>query len=311
MPLEHWLIGGHIVGERREGWGRRDDPNIDSAVLHQITNALHPAYDNRMTSNLGAPEVLLVVPTLGLRNDLLRLTLASIRSQSVPADIVMVTPSSSDSIRALADEYEVETLGDPGSLPLAINAGVQERRAQHTFVGWLNDDDLLEPNSLAATTAALRANQEAVVAYGACRYIDEHGRHLWLSRAGSWAPRIIGWGPDLIPQPGMLVRASAWRDVGGLDPSYRLAFDLDLLLRLRALGTFVNTHQVVSSFRWHPNSLTVEDRRTNLAESERAKRAALSPMARRCAWMWESPVRWATRIAVHRVNQRAQRLRAG
>lgn len=261
-----------------------------------------------MASNLGSPEVLLIVPTLGLRNDFLRLTLASIRSQSVQADIAIVTPSTSHSLRALADEFDVRMLGDPGSLPLAINIGVLETLAQHRFVGWLNDDDLLEPDSLAQTSAALTGSQDGVVAFGACRYIDERGQQLWMSRAGFWAPRIIGWGPDLIPQPGMLIRASAWREVGGLDPSYRLAFDLDLLLRLRALGTFVNTRQVVSSFRWHRNSLTVNDRQTNLAESERAKRAALGPIARRCAWMWEPPVRWATKIAVHRVNQRAHRL---
>jgi hypothetical protein len=64
---------------------------------------------------------------------------------------------------------------------------------------------------------------------------------------------------------------------------------------------------VVSCFRWHADSLTVDDRERNLAESERAKRAALSPRARRWAWAWEGPVRVATRMAAAEVQRRARK----
>jgi hypothetical protein len=106
----------------------------------------------------------------------------------------------------------------------------------------------------------------------------------------------------------MLVRAAAWQEVGGLDTSFRLAFDLDLLLKLKKLGPMVNTGTTVSKFRWHADSLTVDDRNTNLAESERAKRSALGPWARRMAWIWEPPVRLATRTAANEVQRRARRL---
>lgn len=254
--------------------------------------------------------MLLVVATLGRRPEFLRQTLTSIRSQSVPATVVIVAPLDAPGIREQAAEFDAELLADPGSLPKAINLGVEHALRDHSFVNWLNDDDLLEPGSLAATTSALERDPAAVVAFGACRYIDGDGRELWVSRAGRWAPRILTWGPDLIPQPGMLVRASAWRQVGGLDTSYRLAFDLDLLLRLQKLGSLVDTGCVVSSFRWHADSLTVDDRRTNIAESERAKRSALSPLARRLCWTWEWPVRAATHLAAREVNRRAGRLSA-
>lgn len=263
-----------------------------------------------MSESSADPEVLLVVATLGRRPQYLQQTLQSIRSQSVPADIVIVAPLAADGIHETADAFGARLLPDPGSLPKAINLGVDEGMRGHEYVNWLNDDDLLEPGSLQATTGALRADPGAVVAFGACRYVDELGRELWVSRAGRWAPRILSWGPDLIPQPGMLIRAAAWREVGGLDASYRLAFDLDLLLKLKKVGSLVDTGAVISSFRWHADSLTVDDRSTNIAESERAKRAALGPTARRLAWMWEGPVRVATRLAAREVNRRAQRLSA-
>lgn len=252
--------------------------------------------------------MLLVVATLGRRPEYLAQTLASIRAQEVPADVVIVAPASDPGVQQAAAEFGARLLPDPGSLPAAINLGVESFGADYAYVNWLNDDDLLEPGSLAATTTALKANSAAVVAYGACRYIDGQGNELWVNRAGKLAPWMLRWGPDLIPQPGMLVRSDAWRQAGGLDATYGLAFDLDLLLRLRPLGEFVDTGVIVSSFRWHADSLTVDDRERNLAESERAKRAALSPRVRPWAWTWEGPVRVATRMAAREVQRRARRM---
>lgn len=254
--------------------------------------------------------MLIVVATLGRRPEYLPLTLRSIREQSVPADIVIVAPTGIAEVEEQAREVGATLLPDPGSLTAAINLGVEKGLTTHEYVNWLNDDDLLEPGSLAETTGILDEDPRAVVAFGSCRYIDQDGRELWISRAGAWAPRVLGWGPDLIPQPGMLVRSSAWRACGGLDESYRLAFDLDLLLRLREHGTLKATSAVVSSFRWHADSLTVDDRSTNIAESERAKRAQLGPVTRRLCWLWEAPVRVATRAAARSVNRRAGKLGA-
>jgi glycosyltransferase involved in cell wall biosynthesis len=251
-------------------------------------------------------EILIVIPTLGERADYLEQTLRSIRSQSTPADIVLVAPDSASHVTDLAARFECELLTDPGSQTLAINYGVTAARDHHQYVNWIGDDDILTPGSLERTFSVLSLNQQAVVAYGACEYIDRDGNELWVSRAGKWAPRILSWGPDLIPQPGMLVRLSAWNAVGGVDTSLRFAFDLDLLLKLRQQGTLLDVGEVVSQFRWHPESLTVSDRTSSLNESEDVKRRYLSPGARRFAWVWEKPVRGATRLAARGVTRRAR-----
>jgi len=252
-------------------------------------------------------DVLIVVPTLGNRPEHLGECLASIHRQDPQPDITVVGPDTAP-VRSAAEEVGAAWLPDPGSQAKAINAGVAAASSDIRYVNWLGDDDLLEPGSISTTRTALQSAPQATVAYGACRYIDEMGQELWVSRAGPWANRILSWGPDLIPQPGMLVCLDAWRSVGGVDESYRFAFDLDLLLKLKKRGPLLDTGQIVSSFRWHPDSLTVGDRDTNLAESERAKRAALSPRARSVAWVWERPVRVATRIAAWEVNRRARKI---
>ncbi len=37
---------------------------------------------------------------------------------------------------------------------------------------------------------------------------------------GLWVTRVLSWGPDLVRQPGMLIRALAWDQVGGLDARF-------------------------------------------------------------------------------------------
>ena len=252
--------------------------------------------------------MLIVVPTLGTRTNYLERCLTSITNQDVSADIVLVAPDRPE-IHEMAEKFKATHLTDPGSQTKAINLGITAAQAHHEFVNWLGDDDLLEPGSLSKVTRALDLNPKAVVAYGACRYIDQNDAELWMSKAGPWANRILKWGPDLIPQPGMLVRTSTWKLVGGLDESFRFAFDLDLLLKLQKHGQLIDVGQVVSSFRWHADSLTVGDRSENLRESEIAKRRALSPAARKFAWLWERPVRGATRLAAAEVARRAKRQR--
>jgi GT2 family glycosyltransferase len=255
------------------------------------------------------PRVLLVIATLGKRPAYLQQTISSIRSQSVASDIIIVAPVQAPDIQQRAQRAQATLLPDPGSLTAAINLGISHGLTQHeyAYVNWLNDDDLLEPESLAATTQLLDETPAAVVAYGSCRYIDESGDEILISKAGPWASRLLSWGPDLIPQPGMLVRARAWQEVGGLDESYQLAFDLDLLLKLKKIGRLIDTGTVVSSFRWHAESLTVDDRTKNIEESERAKRNQLGAFARNLAWIWEGPVRVATRVAAREVQRRALR----
>lgn len=259
--------------------------------------------------SVSPPHILIVVPTLGQRLEMLEQTLASIRSQDQPADIVVVTPPTAITARKLARAASAHLVDDPGSISAAVNRGWSHAGPQHRYVNWIGDDDLLTEGSLKTASDALDTNPAAVVAFGHCDYIDDEGRRLWTSSAGRLAPWLMTWGPNLLPQPGALFRLAAIRDVGYLDETLQFAMDLDLLLRLRRRGTFVNTRRTLASFRWHPESTTVANRSASLAESEAVKRRYLTPAKRRGAVLWEKPVRVATRIAAGRVTRIAVKAR--
>ncbi len=251
------------------------------------------------------PRILLVIPTLGRRPEYLRQTLESIRNQSPPADIVVVCPVGAVQARQLATEFGASVLDDPGSLSGAVNVGIGSHGPEHIYANWLGDDDLLTPGSLALTAGALDRDPSAVLAFGWCRYIDAEGRALWISRAGRLAPWLMTWGPDLVPQPGMLFRVAAYETLCGLDETLNFAMDLDLLLRLKRVGRIANVGTVVSAFRWHHESLTVSDRSRSLAESNAVKLRYLGKFGRRGALIWRPIVDQATRMAAKRVTKLA------
>jgi len=259
----------------------------------------------------GQARVLLVVPTLGRRPELLRQTLDSLTAQhDEPADLVVVLPPDRSEARQAARSAGAQVLDDPGSLSAAVNLGWGQAREWHRYVNWIGDDDLLADGALEIAARALDADPGAVAAFGHCAYIDDAGRHLFTSRAGRIAPWLMTWGPDLVPQPGALFRLSAVQAAGGLDETLSYAMDLDLLLRLRRMGRLVNTGRLLASFRWHADSATVSNRSASLAEAETVKRRYLPPWARALTRLCEAPVRLATRLAVRRVNGRARRVAA-
>ena len=265
----------------------------------------------RTATAVDVPSVVVVVPTLGERVETLRHSLASVRAQSdVLAHLVVVVPEAATEARKIASDLGATVVDDPRrGLSAAVNAGVAARRDER-FYAWLGDDDLLAEGGLRTLADLLEAEPRAVVAYGACTYIDDADRTIAVSRAGDLATKILGWGPDLVPQPASLTRVDALLAAGEYDESLRFAMDLDMFLRLKRHGLFVSTKQEVAAFRWHADSLTVANRSLSLAESEKVKRRYLPGAARPLSSLWDLPVRWATRVAARQVNARARKVGA-
>ena len=156
---------------------------------------------------------------------------------------------------------------DPGlGLVEAINVGFREMPYSVTYGNWIGDDDILSDLSLVRALSKLQRTQASFV-FGHCKYIDSLGRTIGINKAGIFASRILGFGPDLIPQPGALFNLELFRELGGLDPKYKYAFDYDLFLRLKRRGKPVCVDEVQASFRWHPDSLSVKDRKKAVIEA--------------------------------------------
>jgi GT2 family glycosyltransferase len=200
---------------------------------------------------------------------------------------------------------------DPGAgLPEAINAGFSELPSDIEYINWLGDDDLLSVGSLGEATKILDSDPNTALVFGSCNYVDPNGQTIWTNRSGQWASVLLGFGPNLVPQPGALFRRSAFDKVGRLRAEFKWAFDFDLLLNLKKVGRLKFLNQTLSSFRWHPESLTVEFRKNSVEEASRVRILHLPRFLRPISWLWEYPVKKVTFLAGLRVSQKAKKLTA-
>jgi GT2 family glycosyltransferase len=252
------------------------------------------------------PSIGIVVPTLGQRPEYLRDCLKSIRSAG-EAYVLFVAPESFDFkpyiLAGLADQFEL----DPGlGLAEAINAGIAALPQEVALVNWLGDDDLLTANSLTSTAEVLNRQSDVDLVFGSCDYIDANGTKIWRNKSGQWAVPLLRIGPDLIPQPGALFRRSFFNKVGGANPSFGLAFDFELLIRMSRQGKLKFLNKTLSAFRWHPESLSVELRRQSVMDASKSRTSHLPSWLRPVSVIWETPLRLATLWAGSRITRKAK-----
>jgi GT2 family glycosyltransferase len=250
----------------------------------------------------------IVVPTLGQRPDYLIQCLESIKKAG-DAHVCIVAPKDCDVKHFLESALAHQVVADPGSgLSDAINKGFQELPTGIEYINWLGDDDLLAPNSLLEATRVLDSDSQAVLVYGSCHYVDPQRRIVWVNKSGQWASSLLHFGPDLIPQPGALFRRTAFEKVGGLSNTYDWAFDFDLLLKLKKIGKLRFTDKTLASFRWHPESLSVEYRTMSVAEASKVRVSHLPALLRPVSCIWEYPVKKATLVVGNRLTKKVNRL---
>ena len=239
-----------------------------------------------MTTGIG-----IVIPTMGTRPEFLRQSLASIRSAG-NATIHIVAPESAKLASVLDPDSYDALIVDPGTgLSAAIDAGLRSFPSNVEYINWLGDDDLLTEGSLNHALAILVSDPDIALVYGGCQYVDGDGKSLWLNKSGSYAKYLMRFGPQLIPQPGSLIRRDAYEKIGGLDHQYKWAFDLDLFIRLSRIGKLQFIPRTLAKFRWHQDSLSVGGRNGSVAEASEIRVNSLPSPLKAFSPLWETPIR--------------------
>ena len=128
----------------------------------------------------------------------------------------------------------------------AMNKGLA--LATGEIVAFLNADDVYaSPRVIDDVVAAMQA-QHCDGVYGDLVYVRRHdSRHIlryW--RAGEYRPNAFyrGWVP---PHPTFFCRSTLYRELGGFDPTYRIAGDFELMLRFIAKNN-IGIHYVPKPF---------------------------------------------------------------
>ncbi len=154
----------------------------------------------------------------------------------------------------------------------ARNFAFEKTRAP--LVAPLDGDDLWHVDKLRLQVEALERRPGAVLAYSSVAHIDGESRYLYeASRArhdGDVFLKIL-LGNFLECGSNPLVRADAWRAVGGYDATLRTGEDWDFYLKLADRGPFAAVSETLTFYRKHPGSATT---RSLVAMEQGARRVA-------------------------------------
>jgi glycosyltransferase involved in cell wall biosynthesis len=214
------------------------------------------------------PLVTVAIPSFN-QGRFLADAIASVFEQGVPVEVFVLdggsTDGSVDVIRRWAPRLAGwRSVPDAGQ-GAAINEGIAKGSAP--YVAWLNSDDWLLPGGFARLVRELEAHPGAPAAYGRVWNHDETTKRrspVWVEPFDErrMALRCI------VSQPGTLMRRSAWRRVGGVDPSLHMAMDYDLWWRLfRAEGPLRFVDEPIAVNRDHEKTKTRTLRRRHYQEA--------------------------------------------
>ncbi len=137
----------------------------------------------------------------------------------------------------------------------AINKGFA--MANGDILAWINSDDTYEPDAIKLAVEYLDAHPEVGLVYGDTKFINEKDEVIGTFPAAQTNYAKLRQGYVHIPQQAAFFRASLWKQVAPLDPSFYFAMDYDLWVRLAKLSGIAYIHRHMANFRLHGGAKTI------------------------------------------------------
>jgi glycosyltransferase involved in cell wall biosynthesis len=252
----------------------------------------------------------IVIPTLGINETLLRTCLSSIRFQEDQVEVIVVVVSENQLIKNLSKEFNFKYIVRPKQgIFSAINDGVSTISKDIDYFCFLGDDDYLFPNALKALIDEASKNPVDVI-YGKTVYVGDSGEHLQINPAFRFAPKILHALPNLIPNPGTLIKVATWERMGGYRGDLLFAGDLDLWLKISKVGEFSALKVPIAAFRFSKKTMTGGRRKEALKEASKV-RVLNTPVKLRWLQKIWNPALTIVGEILFSLNLRIQRLKHG
>jgi glycosyltransferase involved in cell wall biosynthesis len=231
-----------------------------------------------------SPQTSLIL-TVYNRAAFLPATLNSILAQTDPNfELILWDDGSTDASLTIAEQY-AQRDRRIRLFPAPHQGRAQALRSAHDqaqgiYVGWVDSDDLLHPQAIAATTAILNAQPEIGMVYTNYEVMDEHNHLLGVGHRCTISYSKTRLLVDFMTFHFRLFRHSLYLQIGGIDPSFSCAMDYDLSLKLSEATEVYHLPQSLYFYRHHSQSISQVRRQEQLQCSQRAVENAL----RRRGW---------------------------
>jgi glycosyltransferase involved in cell wall biosynthesis len=217
-------------------------------------------WDTKITPSAPSSLKITVVTASYQQANFLEETIRSVLLQGYPnLEYIIVDGGSTDGSVDIIRKYEKHLAWwvsekDRGAAD-AIAKGL--RQASGTVLAWLNSDDVYRPGALRTVSDAFQSGNSPDVVYGNTYWIDKTGKVLAEKRQTPFSKFGYLYGGADLQQPATFWTRAAYEKAGGLDPSFRAAFDTDLFFRLVQTGArFQHIPEFLAGFRVHPGQIS-------------------------------------------------------
>jgi glycosyltransferase involved in cell wall biosynthesis len=235
-----------------------------------------------MSSGKEWPKISIVTPSYQ-QGRFIEETIRSVLLQGYPnLEYIVVDAGSTDESVSILRKYDRwisswVSEADNGQSE-AINKGF--RKATGAIFGWLNSDDMYEPDSIDRVAKYFVHHDECGLLYGNGWYMDEQSRK---TRPCHWIKpykRPLFFTTNFVLQPSAFWRRSVWEITNGLDTNLQWAMDWEWLLRATALAQPHYLRADLARWRFRPGIKTLSGgwaRRAEIAEISRKYGGVLQP----------------------------------
>ncbi|KPA17080.1 glycosyltransferase [Candidatus Magnetomorum sp. HK-1] len=213
-------------------------------------------------------QVTIIVPSLN-QDRYLYTALRSIFLQEIPVEVIVMDGGSTDQSVRIIKHFEPYLLywksAPDGGQSQAINEGIQRGKAP--YVCWLNSDDCFLPFGLRRLLNTIHNLAHTPAVYGKCWSINNFGKKIIPYVTTPFWPKLLE-NYCFIAQPAVIVRRSAWEQIGGLNENLHMAMDYDMWWRLyQTFGKMTYLRKFVACTRFHEHSKTSLRKHDHYTES--------------------------------------------
>lgn len=214
-------------------------------------------------------RVSIIMPTLN-QASFIEASLESIFSQSIAdLEVLVIDGMSTDGTLDILHKFQLQhpeqlkwlSAKDTGPAE-AVNRGL--KLASGEIIGWLNSDDLYEPNAIKQVLDFFKKNKSKSIVYGHGNHIDEHDQIIEQYPTQKPQTNIEAFKEgSFICQPTLFFRKNVIDRLGVLDASLKLAFDFDWWIRFfKSIPNEIGfIDKTLASSRLHSACLTKKQRK--------------------------------------------------
>jgi len=224
-------------------------------------------------------------------------TIRSVLNQDYPnLEYFVIDGGSTDGTVEILKKYQDRLLWisekDRGQAD-AINKGFC--MAQGAILGWLNSDDIYEPEAIRKIAQYFQTHPDVALVYGEGHHVDAQGRHLGRYPTEPFDVQRLQE-TCFICQPTVFFRAEVFREVGPLDANLLYCPDYEYWLRVakRFRIDFLNEH--LADSRLHGDTKP-------LSQRVKVHEEILRVVKRHCGRV---PVRWLVAYAYFYLMEKLQ-----